>query len=55
MTRRLLGTIAAIAATLLFVGHRGLDAAAGDAQLALPLSDTGIIRRQAAEKRLDPL
>src|SRR5277367_2362679 len=53
MTRRLLGTLAAIAVTVLFVGV--VAALMQQAKRnALPLSDTAIIRQQAAEKRLDP-
>jgi soluble lytic murein transglycosylase len=54
MSRRVLGTVAAVAATALLVALIAsmLHQAARD--LALPLSDAGIIREQAAEKRLDP-
>jgi soluble lytic murein transglycosylase len=54
MTRRLLGTIAAIAVTVLFVGVVASTLQQATRNLALPLSDASIIRRQAAEKRLDP-
>ncbi|HEV3036031.1 MAG TPA: lytic transglycosylase domain-containing protein [Solirubrobacteraceae bacterium] len=54
MTRRLLGTIAAIAVTVLFVGVVASTLQQTTRNLALPLSDASIIRRQAAEKRLDP-
>src|SRR5277367_6775501 len=54
MTRRLLGTLAAIAATILFVGVVAGMLQQATRNLTLPLSDTAIIRRQAAEKRLDP-
>jgi soluble lytic murein transglycosylase len=54
MTQRALGTLAAIAAILVCgaVVVAGLHQAARDA--TLPLSDSGIIREQAAEKHLDP-
>jgi soluble lytic murein transglycosylase len=54
MTRRLLGTIAAIAVTVLFVGVVASTLQQTTRNLTLPLSDASIIRRQAAEKRLDP-
>jgi soluble lytic murein transglycosylase len=54
MTRRLLGTIAAIAVTVLFVGLVASMLQQATRNLALPLNDASIIRRQAAEKRLDP-
>jgi soluble lytic murein transglycosylase len=54
MTRRLLGVFAAIAATVLFVGVVASMLQQATRNLALPLSDTSIIRQQAAEKRLDP-
>ncbi len=54
MTRRLVGVVAAIAVTVLFVGVVASMLQQATRNLALPLSDTGIIRRQAAEKRLDP-
>jgi soluble lytic murein transglycosylase len=54
MTRRLLGTIAAIAVTVLFVGVVASMLHQATRNLALPLSDASIIRWQAAEKRLDP-
>jgi soluble lytic murein transglycosylase len=54
MTQRALGTFAAIAAILVCgaVVVSVLHQAAHDA--TLPLSDSGIIREQAAAKRLDP-
>jgi len=54
MSRRLIGTLAALAtaALLAAVVASMLDHAASE--LALPLSDASIIREQAAEKRLDP-
>jgi soluble lytic murein transglycosylase len=54
MTRRLLGTLAAIVATALFVTVVAVMLHQATQNLALPLSDTAIIRQQAAEKRLDP-
>src|SRR5580704_8680936 len=54
MSRRLLGTIAAIAVTVLFVTVVVTVLEQAARNLALPLSDASIIRRQAAEKRLDP-
>ncbi len=54
MTRRLLGTVAAIAVGVLFVGVLASTLQQATRELALPLSDASIIRRQAAEKRLDP-
>jgi soluble lytic murein transglycosylase len=54
MSRRILGTIAAIAATALFVGVLASVLQQAARNLALPLSDASIIREQAAEKRLDP-
>jgi len=54
MTQRALGTLAAIAVLLLcgVLVVSGLHQAARNS--ALPLSDSGIIREQAAAKRLDP-
>jgi soluble lytic murein transglycosylase len=54
MTRRLVATLAAIAATALFVAVVASMLQQATRDLALPLSDTRIIRQQAAEKRLDP-
>jgi soluble lytic murein transglycosylase len=54
MTRRLLGTIAAIAVTVLFVGVVASMLNQATRNLALPLNDASIIRTQAAQKRLDP-
>jgi soluble lytic murein transglycosylase len=55
MNRRILGVVVAVAAMVLVmvaliapVLHQAASTG------GLPLSDTGIIRRQAAEKRLDP-
>jgi soluble lytic murein transglycosylase len=54
MTRRVFATIATLAVAVLVaaVAASMLHTAANN--LALPLSDVGIIREQAAEKRLDP-
>jgi soluble lytic murein transglycosylase len=54
MSRRLLGAIAAIAVTVLFVTVVVTVLEQAASNLALPLSDASIIREQAAEKRLDP-
>jgi soluble lytic murein transglycosylase len=54
MSRRLLGAIAAIAVTVLFVTVVVTVLEQAARNLALPLSDASIIRQQAAEKRLDP-
>jgi soluble lytic murein transglycosylase len=54
MTRRALGTIAAIVVTVLFVGLVASMLHQAARNLALPLSDASIIREQAAKKRLDP-
>jgi soluble lytic murein transglycosylase len=54
MSRRILGTIAAIAVTVLFVGVIATVLQQAARNLALPLSDASIIREQAAQKRLDP-
>jgi soluble lytic murein transglycosylase len=54
MTRRLLGTLAAIVVATLFVAVVAVMLQQATRKLALPLSDTAIIRQQAAEKRLDP-
>jgi soluble lytic murein transglycosylase len=54
MTRRIFATIATLVVAVLVaaVAASMLHTAANN--LALPLSDAGIIREQAAEKRLDP-
>ena len=55
MNRRILGVVAAVAAMVLVMVALiapVLHQAASNG--GLPLSDTGIIRQQAAEKRLDP-
>jgi soluble lytic murein transglycosylase len=54
MTRRIIGTVAAIAVTALFVGVVASMLHQASRELALPLSDASIIREQAAEKQLDP-
>jgi soluble lytic murein transglycosylase len=54
MSRRALGTIAAIAAGVLCMGLVISELQQASRNLALPLSDASIIREQAAEKRLDP-
>ncbi len=54
MSRRILGTIAAIAVTVLFVGVVVTVLRQAARNFALPLSDASIIREQAAQKRLDP-
>jgi soluble lytic murein transglycosylase len=54
MSRRVLGTIAAIVVTVLFVGIAISMVHEVTSNLALPLSDASIIREQAAEKDLDP-
>jgi soluble lytic murein transglycosylase len=54
MSRRILGTIAAIVVTVLFVGVVASMLHTAANNLALPLSDARIIREQAAEKNLDP-
>ena len=54
MTRRLLGTFAAIVVMTLFAVVLATMLHTATRNLALPLNDAGIIREQAAEKRLDP-
>ncbi len=54
MSRRILGTIAAIVVTVLFVVVVASMLQQAARNLALPLSDASIIREQAAEKQLDP-
>jgi soluble lytic murein transglycosylase len=54
MSGRILGTIAAIVVTVLFVGVVASMLHTAANNLALPLSDARIIREQAAEKDLDP-
>jgi soluble lytic murein transglycosylase len=54
MTRRLPWTLAAIVLTIVFVGVVAVMLQQATRNLTLPLSDTAIIRQQAAAKRLDP-
>jgi soluble lytic murein transglycosylase len=54
MNRRILRTIATIAVTGLFVVVAATMLHQATRNLALPLSDASIIRKQAAEKQLDP-
>jgi soluble lytic murein transglycosylase len=54
MTRRLPWTLAAITLTMLLVGVVAVMLQQATRNLTLPLSDTAIIRQQAAAKRLDP-
>jgi peptidoglycan lytic transglycosylase len=54
MSRRIFGTVAAIAVTALLVGVVASMLQGAARNLALPLSDASIIRAQAADKRLDP-
>jgi soluble lytic murein transglycosylase len=54
MNGRTLGTIAAIAVTALCVAVVASQLQQAARNLALPLSDTAIIREQATEKHLDP-
>lgn len=54
MSGRILGTIAAIVVTVLFVGVVVSMFQNVERNQALPLSDAGIIRQQAAAKDLDP-
>jgi soluble lytic murein transglycosylase len=54
MSRRILGTTAAIAVTVLFVGLVATMLQQVRRNQELPLGDTRIIREQAAEKHLDP-
>ena len=54
MSRRILGTLAAVTVMVLFVVVVASMLNRAARNLALPLGDTGIIRQQAAEKRLDP-
>jgi soluble lytic murein transglycosylase len=50
----MIGTLTAIAVTALFVVVVAVMLQQATRNLTLPLSDTAIIRQQAAEKRLDP-
>jgi soluble lytic murein transglycosylase len=54
MSRRTLGSIVAIALTALLVGAIVTRIEHVVSNPALPLSDAGVIREQAAEKHLDP-
>ena len=54
MSRRVLGTAAAVVVTVLFVSVVASMLHQAQRNLALPLSDASIIREQAAEKKLDP-
>jgi soluble lytic murein transglycosylase len=54
MTRRLFGTITAVVVVALVAGVVATMLHSAARNLALPLSDASIIRKQATEKRLDP-
>jgi soluble lytic murein transglycosylase len=54
MSRRILGVVTAVAATGLLVALIAPVLHQAASNRTLPLSDTSIIREQAAEKRLDP-
>src|SRR5271166_2780666 len=54
MSRRTLGTIAAVALVALCVGLIVSEVDHVVGRLGLPLSDASVIREQAAEKHLDP-
>src|SRR5271155_740057 len=54
MTRRIFGTLATLVVAALFVAVAASILHQATSELALPLSDTRIIREQAAKKRLDP-
>ena len=54
MSRRAFGAFAAIVVTVLFVGVVVSMLQNAETNVALPLSDAGIIREQAAAKNLDP-
>jgi soluble lytic murein transglycosylase len=54
MNRRILGTVAAIVVTVLFVSVVASMLQQAEHTVALPLSDASIIREQAAAKKLDP-
>jgi soluble lytic murein transglycosylase len=54
VTRRILGALGVLAATVLFVSVVASMLQQATNRLALPLSDAGIIREQAAAKQLDP-
>jgi soluble lytic murein transglycosylase len=54
MSRRTLGTVAAVALFALLVGLIVTEADRAVRRLGLPLTDASVIREQAAEKHLDP-
>ena len=54
MSRRTLGTIAAVALVALLVALIASEVDHAVRKLGLPLSDASVIRKQAAEKHLDP-
>jgi soluble lytic murein transglycosylase len=54
MTRRVFATIATLVVVALLAGVVASMLHPAASNLALPLSDAGIIREQAAQKRLDP-
>jgi soluble lytic murein transglycosylase len=54
LSRRTLGTIAAVAAAGLVMAVVVLEVGQDVRKLGLPLSDASVIREQAAEKHLDP-
>jgi soluble lytic murein transglycosylase len=54
MSRRTLGTIAAVALATLFVALIVSEVSHVATRLGLPLSDASVIREQAAAKHLDP-
>ena len=54
MSRRTLGTVAALALIALLAGLMVTEVDRAVHRLGLPLSDAGVIREQAAKKRLDP-
>jgi len=54
MSRRLLGTTISVALLAVLVGVTVSEVNRTVSGLALPLSDEGVIREQAAEKHLDP-
>jgi soluble lytic murein transglycosylase len=54
MSRRTLGTVAAVALFALLVGLIVTEADRAVRRLGLPLTDASVIREQAADKHLDP-
>ena len=54
MSRRTLGTVATVALIALLAGLMVTEVDRAVHRLGLPLSDAGVIREQAAKKRLDP-